>query len=107
MVESSMVEEERGTSAAPLVDLKAQKTIGADNRNARKREDQPEGVDAYVTRRAVSLRGEPRFAATAKAHIGAGTSISVLGAQGDWLKVKARPSGAVGYVRKEYLVPQG
>jgi hypothetical protein len=96
IVESSMVEEERGTSAAPLVDLK----------NARKREDRPEGRDAYVTRRAVSLRGEPRFAATAKAQIDAGTSISVLGAQGDWLKVKTRRSGAVGYVRKEHLVPQ-
>ena len=106
IVESSMVEEERETSAARLVDLKARKTIDADNRNARKREDRPEGGDAYVTRRAVSLRGEPRFAATAKAQIGAGTSISVLGAQGDWLKVKTRPSGAVGYVRKEHLVPE-
>jgi hypothetical protein len=106
VVESSMVEEERGTSAAPLVDLKARKRIGADNRNARKRDGRPEGGDTYVTRRAVSLRGEPRFAATANAQIDAGTSISVLGAQGDWLKVKTRPSGAVGYVRKEYLVPQ-
>jgi hypothetical protein len=106
IVESSMVEEERGTSAARLVDLKARKTIDADNRNARKREDRPERGDAYLTRRAVSLRGEPRFAATAKAQIGAGTSISVLGAHGDWLKVKTRPSGAVGYVRKEYLVRQ-
>jgi hypothetical protein len=107
IVESSMVEEEHGTSAARLVESKARKTIGADNRDARKREDRPEAGDTYVTRRAVSLRGEPRFAATAKAEIGAGTSISVLGAQGDWLKVKTRPSGAVGYVRKEYLVPQG
>ena len=106
IVESSRVEEERGTSAASSVDSKARKTIGADNRNARKREDRPERGDAYVTRRAVLLRGEPRFAARAKAQIGAGTSISVLGAQGDWLKVQTRPSGAVGYVRKEYLVRQ-
>src|SRR5919109_2588345 len=106
IVESSMVEEERGTSAAGSVNLKARKTIGANNRNARKREDRPERGDAYVTRRAVLLRAEPRFASTAKTQIGAGTSISVLGAQGDWLKVKTRPSGAVGYVRKEYLVPE-
>ena len=102
-----MVEEERGASAARLVDLKGRKTIGADNRNVSKHEDRPDDGDDYVTRRAVSLRVEPRFAATAKAQIDAGTSISVLGAQGDWLKVKTRPSGAVGYVRKEYLVPQG
>jgi hypothetical protein len=101
-----MVDEERGTSNARLIELKARKTIGADNRKARKREDRLERGDAYVTRRAVLLRGEPRFASTAKAQIGAGTSISVLGAQGDWLKVKTRPSGAVGYVRKEYLVPE-
>jgi len=63
-------------------------------------------VIAYKTRRMVSLREEPRFAATSKAQIGAGTSISVLESNGDWFKVKTRPSGAVGYVRKEYLIAQ-
>ena len=73
---------------------------------AKKRDKPPGEVIAYKTRRVVSLRAEPRFAATSKVQIGAGTSISVLESNGDWFKVKTRPSGAVGYVRKEYLVAQ-
>jgi Bacterial SH3 domain len=87
-------------------DVKSRKTADADYRKARRRDDPPGHVIAYKTRRAVSLREEPRFAASAKAQIAAGTSISVLEAKGDWFKVKTRPSGAVGYVRKEYLVRQ-
>src|SRR6266542_3877919 len=73
---------------------------------AKKREEPPGEMTAYKTRRVVSLREEPRFAATSKAQIGAGTSISVLESNGDWFKVRTRPSGAIGYVRKEYLVRQ-
>jgi hypothetical protein len=73
---------------------------------AKKREEPPREVTAYKTRRVVPLREEPRFAATSKAQIGAGTSISVLESNGDWFKVRTRPSGATGYVRKEYLVRQ-
>jgi len=72
----------------------------------KKREEPPGEMMTYKTRRMVSLREEPRFAATSKAQIGAGTSISVLESNGDWLKVRTRPSGAIGYVRKEYLVHQ-
>jgi hypothetical protein len=61
-------------------------------------------ADRYVTRRAVALREQPRYAARAKAEISAGTSVSVLGEQGSWLRVKTRQSGDIGYVRKEYLV---
>jgi len=72
----------------------------------KKREEPPGEMMAYKTRRVVSLREEPRFAAASKAQIGAGTSISVLESNGDWFKVRTRPSGAIGYVRKEYLVRQ-
>jgi len=77
-----------------------------DRVGAKKRDEPPGEMIAYKTRRVVSLREEPRFAATSKARIGAGTSISVLESNGDWFKVKTRPSGAVGYVRKEFLVRQ-
>jgi len=73
---------------------------------AKKREEPPGEMMTYKTRRVVSLREEPRFAATSKAQIGAGTSISVLESNGDWFKVRTRPAGAIGYVRKEYLVHQ-
>jgi peptidoglycan hydrolase CwlO-like protein len=73
---------------------------------AKKREEPPAEMTTYKTRRVVSLREEPRFAATSKAQIGAGTSISVLESNGDWFKVRTRPSGAIGYIRKEYLVHQ-
>jgi hypothetical protein len=59
----------------------------------------------YKTRRAAPLREEPRFAATTAEDIGPGTRVSVLGAKGDWLKVKSRLSGKIGYVRKEYITP--
>jgi len=55
------------------------------------------------TSRATPLRQQPRFAAATAEDIGPGTSISVLEAKGDWLKVKTRPSGKVGYVRREYV----
>ena len=92
--------------AARLLDLKASKLADTDIRSARKRVDRPGQAVAYKTRRMVSLREEPRYAAIAKSQIGAGTSISVIEARGDWLKVQARPSGEIGYVRREYLVHQ-
>jgi Bacterial SH3 domain len=105
----SVDEEERRAPVNPTSlssDMKSRKTADADYRNTKRREDPPGHVIGYKTRRVVSLREEPRFAAAAKAQIAAGTSISVLEAKGDWLKVKTRPSGAVGYIRKEYLVRQ-
>jgi len=92
--------------APRLLDLKAPKSADADIRNARKRIDPPGQVTGYKTRRVVSLREEPRYAASSKSQIGAGTSISVLEAKGDWVKVQTRLSGDVGYVRREYLVRQ-
>jgi len=108
ITKSSIDAEERQAPVSPSrsFDLKSRKTVAADYRNVRKREDPPGRAAAYKTRRLVSLREEPRFAASAKAQIAAGTSISVLEAKGDWFKVKTQPLGAVGYVRKEYLARQ-
>jgi Bacterial SH3 domain len=105
----SMDDEERRAPVNPTSrssDMKSRKTADADYRNTKRRENRPGHVIAYKTRRVVPLREEPRFAAAAKAQIAAGTSISVLEAKGDWFKVTIRPSGTVGYVRKEYLVRQ-
>ena len=95
---------ERGRTTPRLVEQRARKTVVPDSRNAKKGEGRPERVAGYVTRRTVTLREQPRYAATAKAEIGPGTAVSVLATQGNWLRVKSGQSGAIGYVRKEYLV---
>lgn len=63
-----------------------------------------QGIE-YRIRRVAPLRQEPRYGAPKIQDIDAGATISVLGTKGDWLKVKTGPSGAVGYVRKEYVGP--
>ena len=107
ITKSSIDDEERRAPVSPTraLELKSRKTPDH-YLNARRHEDPPRRAAAYKTRRSVSLREEPRFAASAKARIVAGTSINVLEAKGDWFKVKTQPSGAVGYVRREYLVRQ-
>ena len=109
ITKSSIDDEEYRAPVSPTpraLELKSRKAPDANYRNARRREDPPRRAAAYKTWRPVSLREEPRFAATAKTQIEAGTSISVLEAQGDWFKVKTEPSAVVGYVRKEHLVRQ-
>jgi hypothetical protein len=58
----------------------------------------------YKTKRSLSLRKEPRFAAASLQQVAEGTHMSVLGVSGNWLKVKSEYSGAVGYLRKEFLI---
>jgi hypothetical protein len=94
------------TGSAPKVtEQKTRKAAFTENRNAAGRgADQREPMAGYVTRRTVALREAPRYAAKAKTQIGPGTSVSVLDTQGNWLRVKTRQSGTIGYVRKEYLI---
>jgi hypothetical protein len=82
-------------------------TMSSDNQNSTARDARKVRAVpyAYVTRRAVPLRAAPRYAATPTTPLGAGTPISVLETQGSWLKVEARSTGAVGYIRKEYVAP--
>jgi hypothetical protein len=88
-------------------DLKVLKTVEADGSKTKKPDGSPKQEIAYRTSRVAPLRQEPRFAAATTQDIDAGVTISVLEAKGDWLKVKTRPSGTVGYVRKEYVDPVG
>lgn len=99
--------EASGSSASRVDDFRALHRIDADSHYIRTREAWPARAATYVTRTVVSLRERPYYAAAVKTQIGAGTQISVLETQGNWLKVKTRPTGAVGYVRREYLVRQG
>jgi hypothetical protein len=59
---------------------------------------------AYKTRNSLPLRQHPRFASVTLQQIAPGTHIDVIGANGDWLKVKTPNSSAVGYLRKEFVI---
>jgi len=59
---------------------------------------------SYAILRRVALREEPRFAGATVQEVDAGTQINVLAVHGDWLKVKTRESGIVGYIRREHVV---
>jgi hypothetical protein len=61
----------------------------------------------YKTRGPLSLRREPRFASTSLQQMAEGTHIRVLGTNGNWLRVRPDHSDAVGYLRKEFVVPAG
>ena len=101
-------ESEREPSGNPdqrRADLSNPKIALASAGKTQTAEEPPKNATEYKTQRAVSLRQKPRFAAATAEDIDPGTGISVLEAKGDWVKVKTRPSGKVGYVRKEYIVP--
>ena len=104
---SSRGEEDRKPSVAPEqkpAEQKIPQTVLEVATKLRKSEAPPRHAIDYKTRRIAPLRQEPRFAAAPTENIGPGTAISVLETKGDWLKVKTRPSGSVGYVRKEYVI---
>ena len=53
--------------------------------------------------RTVALKHAPRFAANEIEKVDLGTRVTVLQKERDWIKVKVKTSGKVGYMRKEYL----
>ena len=53
--------------------------------------------------RTVALKHAPRFAADEIEKVDLGTRVTVLRKERDWIKVKVKTSGKVGYMRKEYL----
>ena len=62
------------------------------------------GLD-YVAQRMVTLREQPRFAASTLEEIPPGTRISVIAVEGDWFKVRTTHSPIAGFVRKEFVAP--
>lgn len=54
---------------------------------------------------AASLRKDPNFSAPTLLTLTIGTKVSVLGRQGDWLEVRSRSDGPVGFIRKEFVTP--
>jgi hypothetical protein len=55
------------------------------------------------TGRAAKLKNQPKFAAETLEQVSSGTPVVVLQKERDWLRVKIKPSGNIGYLRKEYI----
>ena len=107
-IPSSTVVEERKWSVnhgKQLAELKTPKMVVTAATDRTKSEEPPTDAIDYETLRIVPLRQEPHFAAATTENIDSGTVISVLETIGDWIKIKTRSSGSVGYVRKEYVAP--
>jgi SH3 domain-containing protein len=85
--------------------LKVAQAVETDGSKTQKLAEKPDQGIEYRTRRVAPLRQEPLYGAPKTQDIDAGATIRVLETKGDWLNVKTGPSGAVGYVRKEYVVP--
>ena len=62
-------------------------------------------LDGYRSARPIGLRKSPSFAAEAIGEIHTGEALDVREFTGSWAKVRLKPSGAVGFVRREVLVP--
>jgi hypothetical protein len=85
------------------VGLQVPQAVETDRSKTQKLAGKPDQGIEYRTGRVAPLRQEPHFGAPKSQEIDAGATIGVLETKGDWLKVKAGPSGAIGYVRKEYV----
>ena len=59
----------------------------------------------YRTVRQILLREEPRFGAASQIMLDLGARLIVLDINGKWLKVKMEKTGAIGFVRQEFVVP--
>jgi hypothetical protein len=107
IISSTVLEERKSPLKADqqLSEPKTPKMVVGAATDLTKSEESLADTIVYETLRITPLRQEPRFAATATEDIDPGTAISVLEKEGDWLKIKARTTGSVGYVRKEYVAP--
>lgn len=74
----------------------------------KKREAQTTNKDSptvYHTLRQILLREEPYFGSASRIMLDAGARLNILEVNGSWLKVRAEKSGAVGFVREEFVAP--
>jgi uncharacterized protein YgiM (DUF1202 family) len=60
---------------------------------------------AFKTNQSVALREKPRFSSKTVHEVDRDTELTVLGNEGDWLKVKLAAPNSVGFVRKEFVAP--
>ena len=80
-------------------------TVDAARGKIREREPARDSLPIYQTGHRILLREEPRFGAAAQIMLERGVRLIVLEIDGRWLKVKMAETGAVGFVREEFVAP--
>ncbi|MGE5303075.1 MAG: SH3 domain-containing protein [Alphaproteobacteria bacterium] len=90
-------------AAAKIIAGGTQEAIAASRSDLAKQAESP-GLE-YVAQRMVTLREQPRFAASTLEKIPPGTRVSVIAVEGDWFKVRTAHSPIAGFVRKEFVAP--
>jgi hypothetical protein len=94
-----------GKTKSPAKVANRPTTVDAATGKNREREPARESLPIYQMGRRILLREEPRFGATGQIMLDAGARLIVLRIEGKWLKVKLAETGAVGFVRKEFVAP--
>ena len=54
---------------------------------------------------ATALRANPNFSSPSLVTFAIGTKVTVLRRQGDWLEVRSKTDGPIGFIRKEFITP--
>jgi len=80
-------------------------TVDAATGRNREREPARDSLPIYQTQRRILLREEPRFGAAAQIMLDRGARLIVLEINGRWLKVRRQETGAMGFVREEFVAP--
>jgi hypothetical protein len=94
-----------GKTKSPAKVANRPTTVDAATGKNREREPARESLPIYQMGRRILLREEPRFGATGQIMLDAGARLIVLRMEGKWLKVKMAETGAVGFVREEFVAP--
>lgn len=94
-----------GKTKSPANSANQATTVDAATGNKRERESAGDSLPIYTTVRQILLRDEPRFGAAAKIMLDRGARLIVLEINSSWLQVRVEKTGAVGFVREEFVVP--
>jgi hypothetical protein len=94
-----------GKTKSPAKVANQATTVDAAMGKNREREPARDSLPIYQTGRRILLREEPRFGAAAQIMLDRGARLIVLEIDGKWLKVKMAETGAVGFVREEFVAP--
>jgi hypothetical protein len=96
-----------GKTKSPAKVASQPTTVDVARGENREREPARNSLPIYQTQRRILLREEPRFGAPSQIMLDTGARLIVLEINGPWLKVKMVETGAVGFVREEFVAPAG
>ncbi|HEY6368219.1 MAG TPA: AgmX/PglI C-terminal domain-containing protein [Candidatus Binatia bacterium] len=89
----------------PTADSHRPERIQASSLRQQEPRVEKEELGGFKTSQSVALREKPRFSSKTVHEVDRDTELTVLGNEGDWLKVKLAAANSVGFVRKEFVAP--